>query len=163
MIFIVPLVRMIKKIIKRLLLVYYSVYLAAVIAAVLGYVFIFKNFGGIEPQSSVGINLSSAFILFIILSIPLSLRFFHFQVKKWLLIPDESIRIKKYRNASLCRIIVLGVGFVVGVIFAYLLRSQSMIFCAAMAAAGLIFCKPSEMKMIHELQLDEEENIPVEK
>jgi len=154
---------MIGKIIKKLLLVYYSVYLAAVVAAVVGYVFIFKNYVGIEAQSSIAINLSSAFILFIILSIPLSLGLFHFQVKKWLLIPDKSIRIEKYKKASIYRIIVLGVGFVVGVIFAYLLRSQSIIFCAAMAAAGLIFCKPSEMKMIHELQLDEEENIPVEK
>ncbi|HQG68209.1 MAG TPA: hypothetical protein PLW20_06385, partial [Paludibacteraceae bacterium] len=92
---------MIGKIIKTLLLVYYSVYLAAVVAAVVGYVFIFKNYVGIEAQSSIAINLSSAFILFIILSIPLSLGLFHFQVKKWLLIPDKSIRIEKYKKASI--------------------------------------------------------------
>ncbi|MDS1031638.1 hypothetical protein RDV77_03240 [Porphyromonadaceae sp. NP-X] len=152
---------MIGKIIKKLLLVYYSAYLAGIIAAVLGYILIFKNFGGIESQSAVGINLSSALILFIILSLPLSLGLFHFQIKKWLLIPDERVRIKKYENASICRIVVLGLGFVTGILFAYLLRSQSMIFCAAIAAAGLIFCKPSEKKMIQELQLDdEEENNP---
>ena len=47
-------------------------------------------------------------------------------------------------------------GLMLGVLFFYVMGSQSMIFCAGIAAIGLFFCKPSQAKISSELQIDEE-------
>jgi len=75
--------------------------------------------------------------------------------KKWVLLKDRNLRIKKYQTASFIRLTIIGVGLVLGMIFFYIMNSQSMLFCAGIAAIALFFCKPSEVKMVSELNLDE--------
>lgn len=43
-----------------------------------------------------------------------------------------------------------------GIIFFYVMRSQSMIFCAGIASIALVFCKPSEVKVITDLEITDE-------
>jgi len=43
------------------------------------------------------------------------------------------------------------------VVVFYILRTPSMIFCALIAAVALLFCRPSENRIISDLKLDEEE------
>lgn len=132
-------------------------YLAAVIAAFSGYS-ILKNGLTIDPKSDIGVTLQSVLILFIIGSIPLTLATFNRMTKKWTAIGNIDERIIKYRQAGILRIIIIGVGLILGVVFFYVMQSQSMIFTAGIAAIALFFCKPSENKIIIDLKLDESEN-----
>ncbi len=140
-----------KKTFTKLSLTYYIFYIGAVLTALAGYYLTINGKYIIDAQSETGIVISSVFIIFIIGSIPASLGLFHFMLKKWQQIEDESIRIKKYENGSILRLVVIGLGIIFGVFFFYILRSQSMIFCAGIAAIALFFCKPTKEKINSEL------------
>lgn len=144
-----------RKTLKNLTLAYYVNYIAAAITAFAGF-YILKSGYRIDPQSEAGIAISSVLIIVIIGSVPLTLGMFHRYTKKLINIEDIEIRLAKYQTAGLIRIIIMGVGLVLGVLFFYLMGSQSMIFCAGIAAIGLFFCKPSQAKISSELQIDEE-------
>lgn len=146
-----------KKTLKLLRLTYYSVYLTAIIAAFSGYT-ILKNGLTIDPKSDTGVTLQSILILFIIGSIPLTLATFNRMTKKWAELNNIDEKIIKYRRAGIIRIIIIGLGLILGVVFFYVMQSQSMIFIAGIAAVALFFCKPSENKIIIDLKLEESEN-----
>ena len=146
-----------KKTLKLLRLTYYSVYLTAIIAAFSGYT-ILKNGLTIDPKSDTGVTLQSILIIFIIGSIPLTLATFNRMTKKWAELNNIDEKIIKYRRAGIIRIIIIGLGLILGVVFFYVMQSQSMIFIAGIAAVSLFFCKPSENKIIIDLKLEESEN-----
>ena len=142
-----------KKTLTKLTIAYYVVYIAAVLAATAGY-YILKEGVSIGAQSQTGITISSALIIFIIGSIPVTLGLFHRYSKKIATLEDVQIRLKKYEMASYLRLTIIGLGLILGVLFFYILHSQSMLFCAGIAAIALFFCKPSTSKMINDIDLD---------
>ena len=143
-----------KKTLTKLTIAYYVVYIAAVLAATAGY-YILKEGVSIDAQSQTGITISSALIIFIIGSIPVTLGLFHRYSKKIATLEDVQIRVKKYEMASYLRLTIIGLGLILGVLFFYILHSQSMLFCAGIAAIALFFCKPSKSKMINDIDLDD--------
>lgn len=143
-----------KKTLTKLTIAYYVVYIAAVLAATAGY-YILKEGVSIDAQSQTGITISSALIIFIIGSIPVTLGLFHRYSKKIATLEDVQIRLKKYEIASYLRLTIIGLGLILGVLFFYILHSQSMLFCAGIAAIALFFCKPSKSKMINDIDLDD--------
>lgn len=144
-----------KKTLGYIRLTFYSVYAVAIILAFAGY-YILKNGISIDPQSEMGVTLQSILILLIIGSIPLTLATFNRMTKKWAVIEDREQKILKYRQASIIRIIIIGLGLLLGVAFYYIMQSQSMLFSAGIAAIALFFCKPSESKIMIDLNLDEQ-------
>lgn len=142
-----------KKTIRDILYAYYAVYVVAILSALTGY-YILQNGFNINPQSQSGVVISSLLIIIIIGSVPLSLFLFNKYMKKLALLDEETLKFKKYRKAAIIRIIVMGSGLALGIIFFYIMKSQSMIFCAGIAAIGLFFCKPAEGKIISDLKLD---------
>ncbi len=147
---------MIEKLIKKLTLVYYLYYLAAVIVAAIGFQ-MFRSGIYIDPTGSAGIMLNSILILFIIGSIPITLGVFNKQTKKWAELPTLKEKLHRYEKGSILRIVIVGSGFLLGVLFFFLMNSQSMIFSAGIAAIGLFFCKPAEVKLISDLQIEDPE------
>lgn len=145
-----------KKTLRELQLVYYAVYIGAIAAALLGY-YILRSGLNIDPLSPAGTALSSVLIVYIIGSIPGSLWLFHKYNQKLQKEPEVSVRLSKYKKAAILRLTVIGLALLAGVIFYFILRSQSMIFCAGIAAIGLVFCKPSEVKIITDLQIEDPE------
>ncbi len=143
-----------KKTLTKITIAYYVVYIAAVLAATAGY-YILKEGVSIDAQSQTGITISSALIIFIIGSIPVTLGLFHRYSKKIATLEDVQIRLKKYEIASYLRLTIIGLGLILGVLFFYILHSQSMLFCAGIAAIALFFCKPSKSKMINDIDLDD--------
>jgi hypothetical protein len=141
-----------KQTLRQLQIAYYSVYIAAIAAATSGF-YILKSGFVINPLSQTGTVLNTLLIIFIIGSVPLSLGYFNKLTKKWALLEDENQRLEKYRKVGTLRIAVIGLGLVLGVLFFYIMNSQSMIFCAGIAAIALFFCKPSEAKISTELGL----------
>lgn len=144
-----------KKTLQNLTLAYYVNYIVAALTAFAGF-YILRSGYRIDPQSEAGIAISSVLIILIIGSVPLTLGMFHRYTKKLVNIEDIEIRLAKYQTAGLIRIVIMGFGLVLGVLFFYLMGSQSMLFCAGIAAIGLFFCKPSQAKISSELQIDEE-------
>lgn len=143
-----------KKTLTKITIAYYVVYIAAVLAATAGYYILREGFS-IDVQSQTGITLSSALIIFIIGSIPVTLGLFHRYLKKIVALEDVEIKLKKYEMASYLRLTIIGLGLIFGVLFFYILHSQSMLFCAGIAAIALFFCKPSKSKMINDIDIDE--------
>lgn len=149
---------MIKKTLKKLKLIYYSLYILAILIATFGYQ-VLKCGWYIDEKSSTGIVLSSILIILIIGAVPISLALFNKYIKK--LAQEEAsedIKLKKYEKVSVIRILIIGIGLLGGILFFYILKSQSMLFCAGIAAIGLFFCKPSEVKLITDLNLEEQNN-----
>lgn len=142
-----------KQVLKKLTLVYYLIYIAAVLVALLGFQ-LHRSGVFIDSQSQAGIIISSALIILIIGSIPITLAVFNKKTKKWATDEDVSKKLTQYSKASIIRLIIIGTGFLLGILFFFLMNSQSMIFCAGIAAVGLFFCKPAEVKIIAELQLE---------
>lgn len=143
-----------KKVLRNIQILYYIVYGAAIAAAASGYALMNANVH-IDPQSELGITLNTLLIILIIGSVPLSLWLFNLKTKKWAQLTDVNEKFQKYQKGALIRLSVMGLGLVLGVIFFYILGIQSMIFCAGISAIGVFFCKPAEVKIVAELQLEE--------
>ena len=105
-----------KKTLRNLNIVYYSIYIAAIIAATAGY-YILRTGFTIDPQSQTGIAISSALIIFIIGSVPVTLGLFHRYTKKLSEIENQELKIQKYQSAALIRIVIIGIGLLLGVLF----------------------------------------------
>ncbi|MFV0390496.1 MAG: hypothetical protein ACK5KP_01200 [Paludibacteraceae bacterium] len=141
--------------------VYYTIYLLTIIAVV---VIFFMTYGEVEvekiaPNSKLGINISTVYMIFLLVSIPASLFLFHQHTLKLRKEPDEMLKFSKYKKASYIRLWVIGSGLIIGIILVYLLRSQSMIFMSAIAAIALYFCKPSALKITRELELENDDDV----
>jgi hypothetical protein len=147
---------MIEKVLKKTTLVYYLFYLAALVVAVGGFQ-LYRSGIRIDPNSEAGIAINSVLIIFIIGSIPITLSIFHKKTKGWAELSSLKEKLARYQKASILRITVIGTGFLLGVFFFFLMNSQSMIFSAGIAAIGLFFCKPAEVKIISELKIEDPE------
>jgi hypothetical protein len=146
-----------KRTLRVLLTAYYAVYAAAILAATSGY-YILKSGFKIDPLTSEGTIINSIVILYIISTVPLALALFNKMTKKWALIQDENEQLEKYKSGAIYRILIIGTGLVLGVVFFYVMNSQSMIFCAGIAAVALFFCKPSENKIMNDLNWNDSNN-----
>lgn len=127
-----------KQVLKKLTLVYYLIYIAAVLVAFLGFQ-LHRSGVIIDSQSQTGIAISSALIILIIGSIPTTLAVFNKKTKKWATEEDVAKKLGWYSKASIIRLIIVGSGFLLGILFFFLMNSQSMIFCAGISAIGLFF------------------------
>jgi len=146
-----------KKIINKISLIYYSVYAATIISAV--FIFLNKDNGAlIDSKSGLGITLTDFVILYMLLSIPLALGGFYRMAKKWRLIEDEKKKFNEYQKGAVLRLLIIGIGLIGSIIVFYLLRDVSLIYCSGIAAISLIFCKPTEGKIISDLKLEETED-----
>ena len=144
-----------KKTIKQLILFYYGFYVLAVVLVTLAYLFFATNNPLIAEQSTAETAITSVYILFLICSIPLALKLFNVKVKKLSELASPEEKIIQYKNYSVFRLVVIGVNMLIGIGFFYLFNSDSMLFCAGIAAIALVFCKPSEAKMISELEFED--------
>ena len=151
-----------KKAVKKITLVYYVIYATTILSTASGYLLNIQGVTAIvSPQSSTGIALSSILILYILISIPLSLGGFHRMTKKWRTIEDETLKLAKYEKGAVLRLLAIGVGLVGSVILFYSTYNISMIYCVGITAIALLFCKPSEDKIIADLKLDEEDDASI--
>ena len=152
--------RKIRMITKSITVTYYVIYLLTILAVVAIFFMTYANVNieRIDALSPLGVKISTVYMIYLLTSIPLALYLFHIYTQKLRKETNEFIQFQKYKKASNIRLWVVGIGLVVGVLLVYLLRSQSMIFSAAMAAIALYFCKPSGIKMIRELDLDADPN-----
>lgn len=145
-----------RTIIKKLNSIYYAFFVLAIAVASMGFKLLQAG-SMINERSETGITISSLLILLIIGSVPLSLRFFSKNVKKLANSGmEEEEKLKAYLKASVIRLLIMGTGLLLGVLFFYIMQSKSMLFCAGISAIGLFFAKPAEVKLIAELRIGAE-------
>ncbi len=130
---------------------YYGVMAAAVLVAVLGYYLVVKADFRMDPASDLSLKISYLVILYVILSVPLSLALFNKQLKKIRAIEVENERLRAYLKAGKLRILFIGLGHVLGIFFFYMLQEQSLLFAAGIAVIALYFCKPTQANIEHNL------------
>lgn len=138
----------------KLNIVYYASITVGVIAAIIGFLGA-RNWGWIiDAQSTGGIAISYIIILYIMLSVPGGLGLHNRMLKR---LNNESLKQKehKYLIYSIIRLVCIAIGFAVSILFFYILRQQSLIFCAGIAAIGIYFCKPTEERIAYELSWTE--------
>ena len=138
----------------KLNIVYYASILMGVAAAIIAF-FGARDWGWhIDSQSTSGITISYIIILYIMLSVPGGLGIHNRMLKR---LAKESTQIKesKYIKYSIARLVFIAIGFVVSIFFFYILRQQSLIFCAGIAAIGIYFCKPTAERISYELSWTE--------
>ena len=146
--------------VKKIGQFYYYIYTATILSTVIGYLLTMNNNSNIDPLSPLGIVLKSVVILYLLISIPLSLAGFHRMTLNWRKIEDEATKLKEYQKGAILRLTLIGIGLIGSIIVFFVLRSDiSLIYCAGISAIALLFfCKPSEAKIISELKLDKTED-----
>jgi len=147
----------IKKALNSITMTYYVMYIAAIFTSFFIYYLNSKSLN-IVVDKETSIAVSSLIILYVIGSIPFALAGFFYLSKKWAVIPAKEDRLIKYTKYAQLRLVIIGLGLLMGIVAFYILGESSMIFCAGMSAIALIFCKPSMIKIINELDLESEDN-----
>lgn len=149
-----------EKAIKQLKFLYYGFFgLAAALFTFVMYLYsaFAEKEAVVEANSTAGIALATVYILSLICSIPITLKVFNVIVKKLSEIESLDEKAERYKKYAFLRMSVMGFNMLLGIGVFYLLNSDSLIFGIAVAAIGLVFCKPSEAKMTAELELNKEE------
>jgi hypothetical protein len=146
------------KIIKPLITLHYAAYIVAILIASFGINFS-KSIGfSIDPLSEIGTAISSVLIIFIIGSVPASLWLFHKKAQSLQAIDDVNQKVALWAKYARIRLFVLGAALNLGVLFFYVFQmNNSMLFCAGIAAIGMVFSKPSEIRLITDLLLNDED------
>jgi len=148
----------IEKAIKKIGYIYQIIFGLVALAAVAGYFLVyFGNIQPLNPKSQASTALSTFLILYLVISIPFTLWLFYKNTQKWMKIDDFFVKIKKYETGSKWRTIIIGMGLVLSVVVFYFVRNQSTLYCAGIAAIGLIFTKPTIKKIYTELDIEEDE------
>ena len=144
---------------KKLKIIYYTFFVLAVATATFFWWFFVKQGNeGIEPLTTMGQVVQYIVIGYVLLSVSLGLYIFKRSCAKIKLIEDAAAKESKYVRNSTIRMVVIGLGMILGIAAFYLLKGyQSMIWCAAISAIGLYFCKPTERRMKLEIEEEDEQ------
>lgn len=147
-----------KKVVGKLTLVYYCIYFVAILLAVGGHYSMNSEEALIAEYGRGGTTITSVYLIYLVISIPLALRMFNTVVKKLSGTEmNSNEKIKKYAQYSFLRLIVIAISLFVGIVLYYVFDSFSMMYCAGIAAIALVFCKPSENKITVDLGFKEQE------
>ncbi|MDR1543986.1 MAG: hypothetical protein LBS50_06190 [Prevotellaceae bacterium] len=138
---------------KKLAICYYFVFVLAILTAVLGY---FLNKNGIILQNATAIRvLKFVLVLYMLISIPLALKYFSVKVKKIAQMENKIEKIAKYLTLSKLRIWLISINLLLGILFVYILYQPNnqfdMLYFAAIGAVALLFCRPSKTKIENDL------------
>ena len=144
-----------QQIAKKLKWYYYGAMVLAVMAAGLCY-YLFPKYGlFVDPYQKAGMVITYVVICYMLLSVAGGLWLFNKQIKPLKKREDEK-RYEDYIRYAIIRLCIIGAGLVLAIVAYYLLKLQTMIYCAAISAVGLVFCKPQENRIQLDLLQDEE-------
>ena len=147
-----------KNILRRLNGCYYGVMVSAVVVASLCYFGITKEWiGMLSPMGEAGKGMQYAAYLMTIGLIPLALWWHKKTCKTLSTVEEQELQLAAYEVSARRRIVLIGLALNVDVLVYYLLGAyQPVLWAAGIAAIGLIFTKPTESKLYHELHPTEE-------
>ena len=109
--------RKVRMLSRSINVVYYTIYLLTIVAVVTIFFLTYSDaeVNRIDPLSKLGTNISTAYIIFLLISIPGALYLFHRYTQKLKTEPEEFVKFSKYKKASFIRLWVVGLGLISGV------------------------------------------------
>lgn len=135
-----------QQVVKHLKWYYYGAMLLAVLAAGICY-YLFPKYGiYVDPYQKAGMAVSYVVICYMLLSVAGGLWLFNRQIKPLKKREDEG-RYREYLRYAVIRLCIIAAGLILAIVAYYLLKLQTMIYCAAISAVGLVFCKPQEARV----------------
>ena len=144
------------KLLKTLQIVYYAMLVGIIAVAALMWYYSSERSAIVEFSTSEYI-LQYVAIILVIAGVPLSLYGFKVMCKKVKTIADEKERLEKYQNLCIVRMGVIAISCMFALIVYFMLGClKSMMWCAAIAAIALVFCKPTEGKIEADLSKDDD-------
>ena len=146
-----------ERLVKKINNAYYLIYTITILATITGYLITQSRETTIDVKSQLSITLSSLVIIYILLSFPAAIAIFQRNIKKWIEIKDSFQQLEQYAAGATWRLLAVGLGLVLSVVAFYIIRTESMIFCAGISAIALLYCKPTVGKIKSDLKLEEEE------
>ena len=143
-----------QKIIRTLNVYYYGIMALTLLAGTLAYFLIMKDYvQPIDSLSTLGQAIQYVVIFDALVTIPLGLYLCKKQCTKLSVLDNEEEKLQGYKKAASLRILLVGNTMVFAIAAFYLMGAyQSMLWVAAVSAIGWYFTKPSERKMVLELQ-----------
>lgn len=141
-----------KEIVKKLNWYYYgALVLAVIVAAVMLYLIKKQMILPLDPMSAVGQIIQYVVIVYILASVPGGLYLFKRKCDKIKQLETDEEKYEQYTKSAILRLIAVGLGISLGIFAFYMLGGyQSMIWCAAISAIGIYFCKP----LVGKIQID---------
>lgn len=147
-----------ERLVKKINNAYYLIYTVTILATIAGYFVTQTRETNIDVKSQLSIGISSFVIIYILISLPAAITLFYRNTKKCLAIEDNFRKLEKYAAGATWRLLAVGFGLVLSVVAFYIIRTESMIFCAGITAIALLYCKPTIGKIKSDLKLDEPED-----
>lgn len=146
-----------EKLARKLNWFYYGAYALACLSATLFWYLVTKRQMLVfDPQSLWGNVIQYVAICYVIVTVPGGLYAFKRVCERARNMEKERMFALYYKWAVI-RICLIGLGITLGIVAFYLLGGyMSMIWCAAIAALGLYFCKPTPRKIQLELSTEAE-------
>ena len=139
---------------------YYGFYALAVAAALLMWYLVTQcNLQTHNHLSTIGQAVQYVVIVYVIASVSGALFLFNKVLGKLKQLTDNSLKLRKYMQWAVIRIVLIGTGIILGIVAFYWLEGyKSMIWCAAVSTIGLYFCKPTLRRIELELEQDNTPN-----
>ncbi len=105
-----------------------------------------KNGIFINTESELRVVIYTILIFYTLVSVPVALKFFAENTKAIENEEDEELQEKMIVRNGVIRILLIGLGLAINVLFYYLLKEQSLIYMAGISAVALFFAKPKRYK-----------------
>lgn len=102
--------------------------------------------------------LKTVVILFVLISIPVTLKLFSQKLKKLATLPDSQQQAKEYIRASRLRVLMILIGLISAIMCYFLEGMQDMLYVVAIEVAVLILCIPTKKRVQSEVDIFNNEN-----
>lgn len=147
------------KIIKQLNWLYYGWYVAAIVVfSVSKYLIMNDLLPILSPLSPWGSVLQYFVIGDMLLTLPLGLYLHKRRCTRIALIEDKTMQMAAYKKSAALRIVLVGNTVIFSILAFFMLGCyQSMLWVSGIILIGLFFTKPTEDKMCHDLQNDDQD------
>lgn len=122
---------------------YYVMLVLAGISAVIGYNLFLKQGISIEDQA-VKQGIYTFLLIYTIITLPLALKLYNIGEKRIKAIEDKALKNKRTLQYGIAKVLVIGLGLVINILFFYLLKERSLIYLAGISAIGLYLAKPKK-------------------
>lgn len=104
------------------------------------------------------VALKTVIILFVLISIPLTLKLFSLKLKKLTTLSDPQQQAKRYIQASRLRVLVILIGLISAIMFYFLEGMQDMLYVVAIEVAVLVLCIPTKKRVQSEIDVFTNQN-----
>lgn len=136
-----------------LTLIYYIILIITILVTMISYKYIYMN--NLEIQGDSATIIHSLIIMYVIISIPLSLYLFNKKIKDIQKLPDDGTREHYYKLYGSIRLILNAIGLNISIIGYYSLPEKSLIWLAGICALILVLCKPNGKRIEADLSCDD--------